>query len=56
MRQNFRYIFHFLIIAQIFCVSFLNVGCGFKGDPFNPKKNTSQIERESYTKVESSMK
>ncbi|WP_169734688.1 hypothetical protein [Helicobacter rodentium] len=51
MRQNFRYIFHFFIIAQIFFLSFLNVGCGFKDDPFNPKKNVSKIE--SYAKLKS---
>ncbi len=42
MRQDFRTFFHLLIIAQIFCLSFLGVGCGFKDDPFNPKENTTE--------------
>lgn len=53
MRQDFRYIFHFLIIAQIFCLSFLSVGCGFKDDPYNPKSKTSQKENRIYAQLES---
>ncbi|WP_299546657.1 hypothetical protein [uncultured Helicobacter sp.] len=34
MRQNLRYIFHFLIITQILLFGALSTGCGFKDDPF----------------------
>ena len=37
MRQNFRYFFHSLIIAQILLMGVLSSGCGFKDDPFRAK-------------------
>ncbi|WP_269149134.1 hypothetical protein [Helicobacter apodemus] len=41
MRQNLRYLFHMLIIAQII---FFN-GCGFKDDPF---RDTNTSVKEDY--------
>ncbi|TLD87535.1 hypothetical protein [Helicobacter sp. MIT 05-5294] len=51
MRQDFRTLFHFLIIAQIFCLGFLSVGCGFKDDPFNPKSAEKNLQEDSTQKL-----
>lgn len=42
MRQNRFYIFHIVIIT--FLVFFI-VGCGYKSDPYYPKKESKKVEK-----------